>query len=127
MAPILALLVQTLLPIAVQEAKDKIAAGEVKATPAPAPDPHAMAVTSTLSGAVSSKTMWAAAILAALGYLEQNQGLVSQYIGADKMGIVMLVVSGIMVVLRTITTGSLSDKADAKTTANLNLPSGPAA
>lgn len=107
MAPLIALLVQTLLPIAVDEAKKKIEAGAVK--PA-APDPHMVAVTDTFSGAIKSKTIWFAVIVAVLGFVEQNQGLLTQYIGSDKMGIVIMVVGLIGAALRTVTTGSLGDK-----------------
>lgn len=108
MPPILALLIQTLLPIAVEEAKKKIA--ETPVVPVKPADPHLLALTNTLSGAVASKTIWVAAAIALLGYLESNQQFLTQYIGTDKMGLVMFVISGLMVVLRTVTTGSLGDK-----------------
>lgn len=106
MGALLGIIVQTLMPVALDAAKKKIQAGQIQ------PDPHVVAVQSTLAGAVQSKTIWVALIVAVGGFLEQNQGLLSQYIGADKMGLVMMVVGVAMAFLRTLTGNTLSEKAN---------------
>lgn len=105
------MLINLLLPIAVDEAKKKLTAANVPATVI---SPEAMAVKDVATGALQSKTVWFALILSILGIVEQYQGLLSQYIGQDKMGIVLAVIGAISVALRTMTNTSLSEKATPK-------------
>lgn len=99
MAPLIPMLLKILLPMVVREVASKVI---TKAKEAPMGE--------AAVGAVKSKTMWASAILGVLGVLEANQGLLSAFIGADKMGTVMIVVAAIMAALRVVTGSKLSDK-----------------
>lgn len=104
---LLPMLIQFLLPVALDAAKAKIAAGTVQPV---LPDAHMIALQDATTGMFKSKTIWVAFIIGVAGFLEQNQGLLSQYIGADKMGLVMIIVGGVMAFLRTITGSTLSEK-----------------
>ena len=57
-----------------------------------------------------SKTLWFSVLLAVLGVLEQSQALVTQLVGQQNTGLVMLVISVVVAVLRVITTQPLSQK-----------------
>lgn len=57
-----------------------------------------------------SKTLWFAVLLAVGGILEQSQALVTQLVGQQNTGLVMLVISVVVAVLRVITTQPLSQK-----------------
>jgi hypothetical protein len=59
---------------------------------------------------LKSKTLWFAALLAVGGILEQSQALVTQLVGQQNTGLVMLVISVVVAVLRVITTQPLSQK-----------------
>jgi hypothetical protein len=59
---------------------------------------------------LKSKTLWFAVLLAVGGILEQSQALVTQLVGQQNTGIVMLVISVVVAVLRVITTQPLSQK-----------------
>jgi hypothetical protein len=59
---------------------------------------------------LKSKTLWFAVLLAVGGILEQSQALVTQLVGQQNTGIVMLVISVIVAALRAITTQPLSQK-----------------
>jgi hypothetical protein len=59
---------------------------------------------------LKSKTLWFAVLLAVGGILEQSQALVTQLVGQQNTGIVMLVISVIVAGLRVITTQPLSQK-----------------
>lgn len=120
MPTIIELLIQTLMPVAVNAAKAKIAAGTV------APSPAAVAVTATLAGAAQSKTIWVAILIAVAGFFENNQQLLSTYLGDDKMGVVMIVVSAVMMILRTVTTDSLPAAGGLPAPIS-NIPTGPQA
>lgn len=117
---LLPMLIQLLMPIAVDAAKKKIAAGQT-----PPPSPEIMALGMGLSGAAKSKTVWFAILLAVGGFLEQNQALVSQFVGTQNMGLVMTVVSGVMVLLRGITGESLAEKGGATVAQAPQTPSSP--
>ena len=59
---------------------------------------------------LKSKTLWFAVLLAVGGILEQSQALVTQLVGQQNTGIVMLVISVVVAVLSVITTQPLSQK-----------------
>ena len=59
---------------------------------------------------LKSKTLWFAVLLAVGGILEQSQALVTQLVGQQNTGLVMLVISVVVAVLRVITTEPLSQK-----------------
>lgn len=59
---------------------------------------------------LKSKTLRFAVLLAVLGVLEQSQALVTQLVGQQNTGLVMLVISVVVAVLRVITTQPLSQK-----------------
>lgn len=105
--PLIPMLINILLPIAVEEAKKKLTAANVPPTVI---TPEAMAVKDVATGALTSKTMWFSLLLALLGLIEQYQGLFTQYVGADKMGTILVVVGAISAALRTVTNTSLSEK-----------------
>lgn len=121
MPTIVELLIQTLMPVAVEAAKAKIEAGTVK------PSPAAVAITAVASGAMQSKTIWVALLIAIAGFFEQNQQLLTQYIGADKMGLVMMIVSAIMMILRSVTSDSLPAAGGLPMPANTGIPQQPSA
>lgn len=60
--------------------------------------------------ALKSKTLRFAVLLAVGGILEQSQALVTQLVGQQNTGLVMLVISVVVAVLRVITTQPLSQK-----------------
>lgn len=114
--PLLSLLIQLLLPVAVEEVKKKIADKNPElyethkevATGIAAP----IAAKAAFKGMLKSKTAWIGLVIAVLGFFEQNQQILSQLIGADKLGLVIGVCGGISMILRTITTDSIVEKAD---------------
>lgn len=57
-----------------------------------------------------SKTMWFAAILAALGAIQASLGLFSELLSPRVYGLITMVVGVAVGVLRAITTKPLSDK-----------------
>jgi hypothetical protein len=60
--------------------------------------------------ALKSKTIWFSIILAIGGILEQSQGIITQLIGPQNGGLLMMAISMIVAVLRVVTTQPLSDK-----------------
>lgn len=60
--------------------------------------------------ALKSKTIWFSIILAIAGIIEQSQGLITQLVGSQNGGLLMMVISMIVAVLRVVTTQPLSDK-----------------
>jgi len=57
-----------------------------------------------------SKTLWFSVLLAACGIVEQSSALVTQIVGPQNTGYVMLGVSVIVAILRSLTTQPLSEK-----------------
>jgi len=57
-----------------------------------------------------SKTIWFAILLAVGGILEQSQSVITQLVGAQNTGLIMLVISIIVAVLRIVTTQPISAK-----------------
>lgn len=57
-----------------------------------------------------SKTMWFAVALAVMGVLEQSTGVIKQMVGEANFGLVMLLISVGVAVLRILTTMPLEDK-----------------
>ena len=57
-----------------------------------------------------SKTLWFSVLLAVCGVIEQSSALVTQTVGPQNTGYVMLGVSVIVAVLRFLTTQPLSEK-----------------
>lgn len=100
MAPLVGLLARILVPVLVKEVVKKAVTKTKEAD-----------MGKTLEGAIASKTMWFSAVLAVLGLVEQYQGLLTGLLGADKMGVVLLVVSVVTAALRAVTNSSLKDKA----------------
>lgn len=107
MAPLLGILIQALIPVAVKEVEKRYQDSAVQPTKN---EVVIEAAKDTIVGSVKSKTTWAAFIIAILGVVEANQGLLSSWIGPDKLGVVMAVIAGIMYVLRTITTTAITEK-----------------
>lgn len=118
MPTLIEILVNALLPVAVDAAKQKLTAASVPTTVI---TPQALAIQNVVVGAVSSKTMWFSLILAVLGILEQYQSVVSNYIGADKMGVFMAIVGAITMILRGTTDSSIAEKGEASTS-TLGIP-----
>lgn len=63
-----------------------------------------------MNGAFKSKTMWFNAAIAILGVLEMQQAALTKYVGAEHIGLVMLVLGAVGAFLRVVTTSALSDK-----------------
>lgn len=57
-----------------------------------------------------SRTIWFSVLLAFLGVIEQSSSLVTQFVGPENAGLVMIVISVIVAVLRVVTTQPLSEK-----------------
>lgn len=60
--------------------------------------------------ALKSKTLWFAVLLAAGGILEQSGAVITQLVGPNHSGYVMLGISICVAVLRVVTTQPLSEK-----------------
>lgn len=59
---------------------------------------------------LKSKTMWFATFIAVAGVLEESQHVVTQLVGPEKTGALMLFISAGVAVLRIVTTQPLSEK-----------------
>ena len=57
-----------------------------------------------------SKTIWFAILLAVGGIIEQSQSVITQLVGPQNTGLIMLVISIIVAVLRIVTTQPISAK-----------------
>lgn len=57
-----------------------------------------------------SKTIWFAILLAVGGILEQSQSVITQLVGPQNTGLIMLLISIIVAVLRIVTTQPISAK-----------------
>lgn len=116
MPPIVALLVQAFLPVAVDEIKKKVHAETPEVDrydshkDIPTTQVAGEALQSTIVGSLKSKTAWVSLAIAAAGFFEQNQHIISQLVGSGNTGYVLAAVGGIMYFLRTISTNSLVDK-----------------
>lgn len=114
MPPLIAILIQAFLPVAVDEIKKKV----FEADPAdmdshkevPTSAVAGIALKATVVGSLKSKTAWIALAIAAAGFFEQNQQIISQLVGSGNTGYVLAAVGGIMYFLRTISTNSIVDK-----------------
>jgi len=62
-------------------------------------------------GSLKSKTQWVAMLLIALGVLQDQSQVLTQFLGPDVMGKVLAGGGVLMALLRAITTSSLTDKA----------------
>lgn len=60
--------------------------------------------------ALKSKTIWFSILLAVLGVVEANVGVLQQYMTPQTFGIFSIVVGVIVAVLRVLTTVPLSEK-----------------
>lgn len=59
---------------------------------------------------LKSKTIWFSIILAIAGIIEQSQGLITQLVGPQNSGLIIMTISIVVAVLRVMTTQPLSDK-----------------
>lgn len=59
---------------------------------------------------LKSKTLWFSVLIAIGGVLEQSATLITQLVGQGNIGIVMMVISIAVAVLRVLTTAPLSEK-----------------
>lgn len=117
MAPIFAMLIQLLLPVAVAEVKKKLAEepnNGFSDIPSEIPTSAAapLAAKLVLKGSLKSKTAWISLAIALGGFFEQNQQILSQLVGSGNTGYVLAAVGGIMFFLRTISMGSLVEKGE---------------
>lgn len=97
--PLIPLLLKAVLPVFVQQAAEKIAE-----------KPATKALAAFTKGSVKSKTMWTAVAFAVLGFVETNQELLTQTLGAGKMGYVLIASGLVMAILRAVTSGPVSKK-----------------
>lgn len=125
MPTLITTLVNLLLPVAVDEVKKKMQAKsdqKAESTATPVPDAPVIttheaaipALQATFSGAVTSKTAWFSVALLVLGFLEQNQQLLTNLIPAQYMGVVIAGIGFLSLLLRATTTTSLVEKAQPK-------------
>lgn len=116
MPPLIALLIQAFLPVAVDEVKKRIHAETPEVDrydshkDIPTTQAAGEALQGTIVGSLKSKTAWVALAIAGAGFFEQNQGIISQLVGSGNTGYVIAAVGGIMYFLRTISTNSLVAK-----------------
>lgn len=59
---------------------------------------------------LKSKTILFSVLLAIGGILEQSQSLVTQLVGPQNTGLVMLAISSVVAILRAVTTQPLNEK-----------------
>ena len=102
MAPLVAMLINTVAPLLIEKVSRRNMTDEEKKEE----------VKATVIGVAKSKTMWVAFIIGVIGLIEQNQALITHYFGEVNTGTVMLWTGVIMGILRAITHGSLSDKVE---------------
>ena len=114
MAPVVALLINALLPVAVNEVKKKLA--EDEATPYQVPQEVPISVAAPIAvreatvGMAKSKTVWFSVALGILGVVEAHSGMLIQHVGAENIGWILAAIAGVSGILRTITTSSIVDK-----------------
>lgn len=109
MAPLLALAIQTLIPVAVKEVEKRYLTADTYSTPTQT-EIAIEAVKDTAIGSLKSKTSWASLGIGILGVLEAHQGLLTDYVGQGNMGYVIAGIAALTYFLRTITTTSIVDK-----------------
>lgn len=116
MAPLLAFLVNALIPVAVDEVKKKIASSEPHAyedhTDVPTVVAAPIAAKAAAVGLVKSKTSWFGVALLVLGFLEQNSQLLETVVPTQYFGLFMSGVGFLTILLRTITTTSVVEKGE---------------
>lgn len=116
MPPLIAILIQAFLPVAVDEVKKKLYENTPEVDRGdshkdiPSTDAAGIALKATITGSLKSKTAWVALAIAGAGFFEQNQHIISQLVGSGNTGYVLAAVGGIMYFLRTISTNSIVDK-----------------
>lgn len=63
-------------------------------------------------GALKSKTLWAAALIAALGVVQSSTDALQAVMTPKIFGVVMIVIGALMAGLRIVTTQSLAEKSE---------------
>lgn len=123
MSALIPMLINLLLPVAVDEVRkkmqgesDKVAEAASVTVPA-APtitvaDAAVPALQQVVAGAVTSKTAWFSGALLFAGFLEQNSQIISNIVPPQYTGLVIAGIGFITLLLRTVTTSSLVDKAE---------------
>lgn len=115
MAPIFLTLLQLLVPVVVKEVKEKIAEKTgVEVKDVPAVEVLVPAIKAVTVGSAKSKSSWFALGLIVLGFLEQNQQLLSSLLPADKLGYAVAIIGALSFFLRAMTTESIVEKAEPK-------------
>lgn len=123
MGALVPMLINFFLPVAVDAVRkkmqgdsDKVA--EAASVPVPAAptitvkDAAVPALQQVVAGAVTSKTAWFSAALLLAGFLEQNSQFITSIVPPKYTGLVIAGIGFITLLLRTVTTSSLVDKAD---------------
>lgn len=64
----------------------------------------------TLKGSLLSKTIWLGAAVTVMGYVQANIELISQFIPPKYVGAANMALGVLIILARTVTTQSLSDK-----------------
>lgn len=115
MVPLVAVLIQALLPVAVNEVKKQIASGDPHIyedhTDVPTAVAAPIAAKAAVKGLIKSKTSWFGVALLILGFLEQNQQLLATVVPTEYFGVFMSGVGFLTILLRTVTTTSVVEKA----------------
>lgn len=123
MAALVPMLINLFLPVAVDAVRKKMqgesdTAAEAASTPVPAAptitvaDAAIPALQQVVAGAVTSKTAWFSGALLIAGFLEQNSQLITNIVPPQYTGLVIAGIGFITLLLRTVTTSSLVDKAE---------------
>lgn len=112
---LIAMLAQLLIPVAVDEVKKKLAEKQGVTTSVISTAEAAVpAIKAVAAGSMSSKTAWFSLALLVLGFVEQNQQMLSALIPADKLGYVIAGIGAVSFFLRGLTTSSLVEKSAPK-------------
>lgn len=119
------MLINLLLPVAVDEVRKKMQKqSDITAEKASVTVPDAPVITAheaaipalqqVMAGAITSKTAWFSAFLLLAGFLEQNGQLISNIVPPKYTGLVIAGIGFITLLLRTITSSSLTEKSTPK-------------
>lgn len=115
MAPIFLALLKLAIPVVVSEVTAKIAEKTgVEPKAVPAVEVLVPAIKAVAVGSAKSKSSWFALALIVIGFLEQNQQLLSSLLPADKLGYAVATIGALSFFLRAVTTESIVEKSEPK-------------
>jgi len=116
MAPLIGILAKVLFPVVISEVQKKISEKKDTLYKQPTDVPLEVAgpeaIKYVAAGSIASKTAWFSLALLIIGFLEQNQQLLTSLISPDKIGYVIAGIGAISFFLRGLTTKSLVEKGE---------------